>query len=68
MKRQQQLAKSTLKEQKRDEMMAKKRPAFLEVKDNEGRLASEKILKNKGLLKKRKKIDRNSRIKHKKKF
>ena len=37
-------------------MLENKRPAFLVVKGNEGRLASEKILKNKGLLKKRKNI------------
>ena len=48
--------------------MENKKPAFLVVKENEGRLASEKILKNKGLLKKRKKIDRNSRVKHRRKF
>ena len=35
---------------------------------NEGRLASEKILKNKGLIKKRKKMDRNSRVKLRRKF
>lgn len=38
------------------------------MKEDEGRLASEKILKNKGLLKKRKKIDRNSRVKLRRKF
>jgi hypothetical protein len=38
------------------------------VKGNEGRLANEKILKNKGLVKKRKKIEGNSRIKLRKKY
>lgn len=41
---------------------------FKTVKDNEGRLASEKIIKNKGLIKKRKKIDGNSRVKLREKF
>ena len=38
------------------------------MKGTEGRLASEKILKNKGLIKKRKKVDQNSRVKLKRKF
>ena len=60
--------KAALKQEKRKERDDKKRPAFLLVKDKEGRLASEKILKNKGLIKRRKKIDRNSRVKHRRKF
>ncbi len=57
-----------VREQKRHERFTNKKPAFLEVKGDEGRLASEKILKNKGLIKKRKKIDRNSRVKLRRKF
>jgi hypothetical protein len=45
-----------------------RKPAFLQVKENEGRLANEKILKNKGLIKKRKKIDQNGRVKLRRKF
>jgi U3 small nucleolar RNA-associated protein 3 len=67
-KKQNYLAKDAAKEEKRKEREANRKPAFLEVKDNEGRLASERILKNKGLLKKRKKIDRNSRVKHRRRF
>lgn len=39
-----------------------------EVKEDEGRGITYQILKNKGLIRKRKKIDRNSRVKLRKKF
>ena len=38
------------------------------MKESEGRLANEKMIKNKGLIKKRKKIDGNSRVKLRQKY
>lgn len=41
---------------------------FKEVAENDSRKINRMILKNKGLTKRRKKIDRNSRVKNKVKF
>lgn len=51
----------------RDEKL-KSVKVFKTVNENEGRLASEKIIKNKGLVKRRKKIDGNSRVKLREKY
>ena len=56
------ITKKYINKLKRDEEIKKIR-AFKTVTENEGRLASEKIVKNKGLVKRRKKIDGNSRVK-----
>jgi hypothetical protein len=41
---------------------------FKEVAENDSRKINRMILKNKGLTKRRKKIDRNARVKNKVKF
>lgn len=47
---------------------ANKKEAFRIVGENESRLASETILKNRGLMKRRRKTDGNSRLKLRKRF